>query len=104
MLTAALTATSQMTTARADELLALCQEQVRACEGVLTSGQRYIGRLQTEADLQRSLIQNLETEVKIANSRIAAETPAWYEKPGFVVPATIIGTAFTIFIVRRASQ
>jgi hypothetical protein len=81
-----------------------CQEQVVACEQVIEAGQRYIKSLNIQLDQKTELAASLEKELALVKQRASDLQPAWYEKPGFVVPATIVATALTVILVRKAVQ
>lgn len=84
--------------------LSECNARVVACEQVINAAQKYITVLNTQVEKQDALIVQLERDLALANQEINAVKPAWYEKPGFVIPATIVGTAAAILLVRKASQ
>ena len=84
--------------------IAYFEEQVVACEQVVTAGNKYIKSLSTQLDQKTELAASLERELALTKERAANLTPSWYEKPSFVIPATIVATALTVILVRKAVQ
>jgi chromosome segregation ATPase len=84
--------------------IAYFEEQVVACEQVVTAGNKYIKALNTQLDQKTELAASLERELALTRERAANLTPQWYERPGFVVPATIVATVLTVIAVRKAVQ
>ena len=81
-----------------------CHDQIAYCEEVVESGRKYIKHLSTQLDQKSELAAALEREVVLLKQRALDTAPSWYEKPSFVVPATILATALTVIIVRKAVQ
>ena len=81
-----------------------CEERVSACEAVIQAVNKYIKHLNTQLDQKTDLADTLERELTLIKQRAIDTQPSWYEKPGFVVPATIIATILTVTAVRRAVQ
>lgn len=84
--------------------VAYFEEQVVACEQVVTAGNKYIKALNTQLDQKTELAASLERELALVKERAANLTPQWYERPSFVVPATVVATALTVILVRKAVQ
>lgn len=81
-----------------------CTERVKACEQVVEAGQRYILSLNKQVEKQNDLIKQLEQDSALMKQQVEAVTPRFYEKPAFVAITTIILTAATISLVRKAAQ
>jgi hypothetical protein len=81
-----------------------CLDRVKACEQVVEAGQKYIIVLNKQVEKQNELIKQLEQDAQLLKQQVDYVTPKWYERPSFVVPTTIIATAATIFLIRKASK
>jgi hypothetical protein len=95
---------SSTTLAQETPALNECNARVAACEQVINAAQKYITVLNNQVEKQDALIVQLERDLALANREIETIKPAWYEKAGFIIPATIVGTAAAILLVRKASQ
>lgn len=84
--------------------VAYLEEQVTMCEQVVTAGNKYIKSLNVQLDQKTELATALERELALTKERAANLTPAWYERPSFVVPMTILATAATITLIRKAAR
>lgn len=94
-------------TAKCQEMTAsndACEERVLACEQVIQAGNKYIKHLNIQLDQKTELATSLEREVALLKQRAIDLQPAFYERPLFVVPVTILVTAATISLLRKASQ
>lgn len=81
-----------------------CNARVTACEQVINAAQRYIVALNTEIEKKNGLIVALERDRALLEQQVETSKPAWFERPSFVIPATILATAATIFIVKKAAE
>lgn len=81
-----------------------CNARVAACEQVIGAAQKYIVSLNTELEKKNELIVALEHDRALLEQQVETNKPAWFERPSFVIPATILATAATIFIVRKAAE
>ena len=97
-------ATTQQATILVNLPVQDCTEQVKACEAVVDAGQQYIQHLSKQNEQQTALAKALEAEVALLKQRAVDLAPAFYEKPAFVAITTIILTAGTITLIKKASQ
>jgi peptidoglycan hydrolase CwlO-like protein len=79
-----------------------CEERIKDCEQVIDAANLFIGTLNKQLSNKDELITKLETDIELLQQQVAATSPVWYEQPSFVIPATIITTVATIFVIRRA--
>ena len=81
-----------------------CETQLAACEQVIDAGNKYIIQLNKQLEQKNELALALEREVALLKQRADDVSPKWFERPSFVVPATIVATVLTVIAVRKAAR
>lgn len=77
-------------------------EREEYCEKVIEAGSKYIKKLEHESELQKLLNAQLTAELDFTKDQLDKNTPAWYEKPVFVIGATTIAIGTIVVIAHRA--
>lgn len=80
-----------------EQQLQECNEQISACEAVMGKAGTLIEQMDAQHQLDAKLTANLKEQLEAAKEL----QPKWYEKPGFVVPATVAATILGIVAIRR---
>lgn len=79
-----------------------CLARVQDCEALNSKADALIATLEKQSALQIKLNEALEDTARIATQRYYENLPAWYEKPSFLVPATVLTTIVVYGLTVRA--